>query len=58
MSIIGILSSNLFSTGAAQNEQSSQNHPSVFQQIKTEFQQLGQDLQASNLTAARSDFTT
>lgn len=58
MSIIGILSSNLFSTGASQNTQSSQNHPSVFQQIKTEFQQLGQDLQSGNLTAAQSDFTT
>jgi outer membrane protein assembly factor BamD (BamD/ComL family) len=58
MSIIGILSSNLFSTGAAQNAQSSQNSPSVFKQIKTEFQQLGQDLQSGNLTAAQSDFTT
>jgi hypothetical protein len=58
MSIIGILSSNLFSAGAAQNTQSSQNTPSVFQQLKTEFQQLGQDLQSGNLTAAQSDFTT
>jgi hypothetical protein len=58
MSIIGILSSNLFSAGAAQNTQSSQNNPSVFQQIKTEFQQLGRDLQSGNLTAAQSDFTT
>jgi hypothetical protein len=58
MSIIGLLSSNLFSAGAAQNTQSSQNNPSVFQQIKTEFQQLGQDLQSGNLTAAQSDFTT
>jgi outer membrane protein assembly factor BamD (BamD/ComL family) len=58
MSIIGILSSNLFSAGAAQNTQSSQNNPSVFQQIKTEFQQLGQDLQSGNLKQAQSDFTT
>jgi hypothetical protein len=58
MSIIGILSSNLFSAGAAQNTQSSPNNPSVFQQIKTEFQQLGQDLKSGNLAAARSDFTT
>jgi ribosomal protein S20 len=58
MSIIGILSSNLFSSGAAQNTQSSQNNPSVFQQIKTEFQQLGQDLQTGNLTQAQSDFAT
>ncbi len=58
MSIIGILSSNLFSAGATQNTKSSQNTPSNFQQIKTEFQQLGQDLQSGNLTAAQSDFTT
>ena len=58
MSIIGILSSNLFSAGAAQNTQSSQNTSVQFQQIKTEFQQLGQDLQSGNLTQAQSDFTT
>jgi outer membrane protein assembly factor BamD (BamD/ComL family) len=58
VSIIGILSSNLFSAGAAQNTQSPQSNTSVFQQIKTEFQQLGQDLQSGNLTAAQSDFTT
>jgi hypothetical protein len=62
MSIIGILSSNLFASGAsqhtqnAQNTQSSGNGPSKFQQIKTEFQQLGQDLQAGNLQAAQSDY--
>jgi hypothetical protein len=58
MSIIGILSSNLFSAGAAQNTQSTQNTPSAFQQIKTEFQQLGQDLVAGDLKQAQSDFTT
>jgi len=58
MLIIGILSSNLFSAGASQNTQGSQNTPSVFQQIKTEFQQLGQDLQSGNLKQAQSDFTT
>jgi outer membrane protein assembly factor BamD (BamD/ComL family) len=58
MSIIGILSSNLFSAGAAQNTHSSQNNPSSFRQIKTEFQQLAQDLQSGNLTAAQSDFAT
>ena len=58
MSIIGILASNLFSGGAAQNTQSSQNTPSSFQQIKTEFQQLGQALTSGNLTQAQSDFTT
>ena len=58
MSIIGILSSNLFATGAAQNSQSSQNHASRFQQVTAEFQQLGQDLQSGNLTQAQSDFAT
>ena len=36
MSIIGILSSNLFAAGAAHHTQSSQNHPSNFLQIKAE----------------------
>jgi|SRR5580704_3017419 outer membrane protein assembly factor BamD (BamD/ComL family) len=58
MSIIGILSSNLFSAGPAQNTQSTPNTPSTFQQIKTEFQQVGQDLQSGNLAQAQSDFTT
>jgi outer membrane protein assembly factor BamD (BamD/ComL family) len=58
MSIIGILSSNLFSAGATQNPQSTQNTPSKFQQIKTEFQQLGQDLRSGNLKQAQSDFAT
>ncbi len=58
MSIIGILSSNLFAAGEAHNTQSSQNNPSKFQQIKTEFQQLGQDLQSGNLAKAQSDFAT
>ncbi len=58
MSLIGILSSNLFAAGAAQNNQSSQNTTSNFQQIKAEFQQLGQDLQSGNLTQAQQDYTT
>ena len=61
MSLIGILSSNLFAAGATQHTanaaQSSQNSPSKFQQIKTELQQLGQDLQSGNLPAAQKDFT-
>jgi hypothetical protein len=56
-SSVGILSSNLVS-GAAQNTQSCQNTPSAFHQITAEFQQLGQDLQTGNVTAAQSDFTT
>ena len=61
MSLIGILSSNLFAAGVTQHTanaaQSSQNSPSKFQQIKTELQQLGQDLQSGNLQAAQKDFT-
>src|SRR5690348_14876622 len=64
MSIIGILSSNLFAARAAHNAQNTQNPQndqdtlSTFQQIKAEFQQLGQDLQSGNLTQAQQDFTT
>lgn len=60
MSLIGILSSNLFGTGAAQTIQNPQNapgNPTNFQQIKTEFEQLGQDLQSGNLAAAQKDYT-
>jgi len=60
MSIIGILSSNLFAAGLnhnAQNTQTVQNTPSTFQQIKAEFQQLGQDPQSGNLTEAQQDFS-
>ncbi len=35
-----------------------QSGPSSFQQIQKEFQQLGQDLQSGNLSAAQSDFAT
>lgn len=61
MSIIGILTSNLFSQGAASNTQAAPNAQSAqpaFQQIKTEFQQLGQDLQSGNLAQAQQDYTT
>jgi hypothetical protein len=56
MSIIGILSSNLFSAGAAQKTHSTQDIPPNFEQIKTEFQQLGQDLHSGNLQGAKQDF--
>jgi outer membrane protein assembly factor BamD (BamD/ComL family) len=61
MSITGILSSNLFAAGAAQNTQPSERGEggsSKFQQLKTEFQQLGQDLQSGNLTQAQKDYAT
>jgi outer membrane protein assembly factor BamD (BamD/ComL family) len=51
MSVAGISSSNLFDF----NTQSVQNRQQQFQQ---EFQQLGQDLQSGNLSAAQTDFTT
>jgi outer membrane protein assembly factor BamD (BamD/ComL family) len=35
-----------------------QNGPSKIQQFKQEFQQLGQDLQSGNLSAAQADFAT
>jgi len=47
MSITGVLSSNLFNPQSAQ---------STAQKLKQEFQQLGQDLQSGNLSAAQSDF--
>ncbi len=43
------ISSNLFNSESAQTQQ---------QQIAKEFQQLGQDLKAGNLTAAQADFAT
>jgi hypothetical protein len=51
MSVLGIASSSLFDylTQSLQGKK---------QQFQQEFQQLGQDLQAGNLTAAQSDYTT
>jgi len=57
MSLIGILGSGLLSGGATPNSQTPQNTPSNFQTIKTEFEQLGQDLQSGNLTQAQQDFS-
>ena len=51
MSVAGIFSSSL----SAYNTQSIQSRMQQFQQ---EFQQLGQDLQSGNLSAAQSDFAT
>ena len=50
MSVSGISSSSL--------SQSVQNWQAQAQKIQNEFQQLGQDLQAGNLTQAQSDFST
>ena len=58
MSISGIantaLSSLLTATQSAQNGSGQ----GKFQQIRSEFQQLGQDLQAGNLTQAQQDYAT
>jgi protein subunit release factor A len=52
MSVTGVSSSNFFQSNLAQGAQSK------LQQIQSQFQQLGQDLQAGNLTQAQSDFAT
>jgi soluble cytochrome b562 len=52
MSITGILTSTFHHPDFLPNQQNR------FQSIKNEFQQLGQDLQAGNLTQAQQDFTT
>jgi hypothetical protein len=51
MSVSGISSSNLF-------DFISQSVQTKAQQVQKEFQQLGQDLQSGNLSAAQSDFAT
>ena len=56
MSITSVASSTLLTQIYA--TQSTQNNQSQFQQIQTDFQQLGQDLQSGNLTGAQQDFAT
>jgi hypothetical protein len=58
MSLIGVLSSNLFAAGAAHHTQNSQKTPSDFQQFETEFQQLGRDLKSGDLLAAQQDYAS
>src|ERR1700722_4760825 len=50
MSIAGIVGSNIFQNSVVQQTQNR------FQQIQSQFQKLGQDLQSGNLTQAQSDF--
>src|SRR5579872_5726882 len=57
MSIVGILGSNLF-TGTVNSFQGTQAAAPKFEQIKEQFQQLGQDLQSGNLTQAQTDYAT
>jgi len=52
MSVSAIFSSNLFQY---ENQKTQQNNNNI-QQFKQEFQQLGEDLQSGNLSAAQSDF--
>src|SRR5271169_2941175 len=56
MSITGIANAALSSLLNA--TQSAQNGQGKFQQVQSEFQQLGQDLQAGNLTQSQQDFAT
>jgi outer membrane protein assembly factor BamD (BamD/ComL family) len=56
MSISGIANTALNALFSA--TQSAQNGQGQFQQIQSEFQQLGQDLQAGNLTQAQQDYAT
>ena len=56
MSVVGFASSILSTLSGTQNQQNQQ--PNPFLQIRSEFKQLGQDLQAGNLAQAQSDFTT
>lgn len=51
MSVAGITSSSLFNN-------ISESMQSKIQQMQKEFQQLGQDLESGNLSAAQSDFAT
>lgn len=55
MSVTGIASSILSALSSSQNNQTNQSN---FQNLKSEFQQLGQDLQSGNLTQAETDYTT
>jgi outer membrane protein assembly factor BamD (BamD/ComL family) len=52
MSVTGVSTSSAFQDYALQNGQNN------FQQIQSEFQQLGQALQAGNLSQAQEDFAT
>ena len=56
MSVVGIASSILSTLSGTQNQQNQQ--PNPFLQIRSEFKQLGEDLQTGNLAQAQSDFTT
>jgi hypothetical protein len=52
VSVSGVSSGDSFQTSVAQGAQN------TFQQIQSQFQKVGQDLQSGNLTQAQSDFAT
>lgn len=56
MSLTGILASGLFNLAGTQSAQSSSATNQSGTPVQNEFQQLGQDLQSGNLSAARQDF--
>jgi hypothetical protein len=58
MSLSGILASGLFDLLGTQSAQSSSAANQSGTSVQSEFQQLGNDLQSGNLSAARQDFAT
>ena len=58
MSLTGILASGLFDLLGTQSAQSSGAANQSGTSVQSEFQQLGQDLQSGNLSAARQDFAS
>lgn len=58
MSLTGILASGLFDLLGTQSAQSSGAANQSGTSAQNQFQQLGQDLQSGNLSAARQDFAT
>ena len=58
MSVTGISGNSLFELVQAEKNQTQSTQSNTIQNIGQEFGQLGQDLQAGNLTQAQQDFTT
>lgn len=58
MSAIAFLAANLLGSGMTRDDQGVRGAQPGLPQFKTEFQQLGQDLQAGNLTQAQKDYAT
>ena len=58
MSLAGIMATGIFDLLGTQSAQSSSAANQGSTSVQNEFQQLGQDLQSGNLSAARQDFAT